>query len=172
MKEISQFDKECLKKAINIAKKTFNNGNYPVGAVLSINEEIIDTAGNEVKGQESLVNHAENTLIIRNGKKLREISDDQDKIITLYTTLEPCLQCLGASVVNCINRILFIEHDPNGGACNLNRDSIGLRYKEFWPKIIHCPISTEPKELMIKFFKEEIIRGNIEWPSKMLKLLR
>ena len=99
------------------------------------------------------------------------ISKDDKKVVSLYSTLEPCIQCLGASVTNHIDRILFIERDPNGGACDLKHDNIGLWYREFWPEIKHCAISDEPKQLMVRFFKEEITKGNTDWPTKMLKLL-
>ena len=170
MKKIDPFDKQCFEVAISIARETYKAGNYPVGAVLAINNEIIDTAGNEINKQKSFVNHAENSLIIKNGRLLSE-AWKQGKTISLYSTLEPCIQCLGASVTNHISRILFIESDPNGGACNLKHDNIGLWYREVWPEIIHLPFTDEPKQLMIKFFNEEIKRGNTEWPKKMLKLL-
>lgn len=58
-----------------------------------------------------------------------------------------------------------------GNKFNLNHDNIGLWYKEVWPEIKHCKFSDEPKQLMIKFFHEEIARGNTEWPKRMLRLL-
>jgi len=171
MKKITQFDKQCLESAISIAEETYKQGNYPVGAVLAIGEKLVGSAGNEINKQKSFVNHAENTLIIKHGKELAKVRDDKERIVSLYSTLEPCIQCLGASVTNHIDRILFIERDPNGGACDLKHDNIGLWYRDFWPEIIHSAISNEPKQLMIKFFKEEVARGNTEWPTKMLKLL-
>jgi len=171
MKKISQFDKECLEMAIEVAKKTYQSGNYPVGAVLAIDGKIIDKAGNETNKHKSSVNHAENNLIIKNGKLLRSACE-KGKIISLYSTLEPCVQCLGASVTNRVNRIVFIERDPNGGASDLKHDNVGLFYKEFWPEIVHYSYSDKPKKMMIKFFHEEIERGNIEWPKRMLKLLQ
>lgn len=169
MNEINEFDKKCLEAAIDIARKTYEAGNYPVGAVLAIDGKIVATAGNEINKYKSAVKHAENNLIIKNGRILKE-AHTQGKIISLYSTLEPCIQCLGASVTNNVNRILFIECDPNGGACNLKHDNIGLWYKEVWPEILHCKISDEPKDLMIKFFHKEIEKGNTALPERMLKL--
>lgn len=175
MKELSLLDKQCFKAAIGIARETYKAGDYPVGAVLAIDDEIIAVGGNEFNlnkhQQRSFVNHAENLLIIKNGQLLSD-AYKQGKIISLYSTLEPCIQCLGASVTNHINRILYLECDPNGGACNLNHDNIGLWYKEVWPEIKHCNFSDEPKQLMINFFHEEIARGNTEWPTRMLRLLK
>ncbi|MCX6752154.1 MAG: nucleoside deaminase [Candidatus Nomurabacteria bacterium] len=171
MKEITQFDKECFEKAISIAREIHANGGCPVGAVLAIDEKILAIGGNERHKLEkkSYINHAENLLIIKNGNVLHD-ANKQNKKISLYSTLEPCLQCLGTAVINHIDRILFIESDPNGGACNLKHDNIGVWYKEVWPEIIHCPFTDEPKKLMIKFFHEEIERGHIDLPNKMLKL--
>ena len=47
MKELSQFDKQCFETAISIARKTYKAGDYPVGAVLAIDDKIIATGGNE-----------------------------------------------------------------------------------------------------------------------------
>jgi tRNA(adenine34) deaminase len=173
MKELTKFDKECFEKALEVARETYANGTYPVGAVLAIDNNIIAIGGAEYNrhkpDKRSYVLHAENLLIIKNGIELAE-AYKSNKIISLYSTLEPCIQCLGASVTNHINRILYIESDPNGGACNLKHDNIGIWYKEVWPEIVHCQFTDEPKQLMIKFFHEEIERGNPVWPEKMLKL--
>ena len=130
MTKITQFDKQCLKSAISIARETLKLGNYPVGAVLAINDKTLGVAGNEINKQKSFVNHAENSLIIKYGKELAEVRKDDTKIVTQYSTLEPCIQCLGASVTNHIDRILFIEPDPNGGACNLKHDN-------YWHIVFH-----------------------------------
>lgn len=166
---INNFDKQCLLKAIDAAALSFKKGNYPVGAVLSIDNKIIATAGNEINKRQSFVYHAENNLIINNGDKLFKAR--KKKIISVYTTLEPCLQCLGACVTNHIDRIVYIQKDPNGGACSLEHNNIGSRYREFWPQIIYAPISKIPKKLMLNYFKEEIKKGNSEWPKKMINLL-
>ncbi len=175
MRKLTSFDRQCLEKAINSAEKTYKLDNYPVGAVLAISKKIIAVGGNEYNRHKpeyrSYANHAENLLIIKNGNTLHD-AYKQGKIISLYSTLEPCIQCLGAAVTNHINRILFIESDPNGGACNLRHDNIGIWYKEVWPEIIQCPISEEPKKMMVQFFHDEIKRGNAEWPEKMLRLLK
>ncbi|MFA5777232.1 MAG: nucleoside deaminase [Parcubacteria group bacterium] len=171
MKELTQFDKQCFATAIKVAGETYAEGNYPVGAVLSIGDEIIDVAGNEINKQKSFVSHAENNLIIKNGKLIHD-AFEQGKTVSLYSTLEPCIQCLGASVTSHISRILFIEKDPNGGACDLKHDNIGLFYKEFWPEIRHCHFTDEVKQIMIKYFHGEIKKGNIQWPQKMLQLLK
>lgn len=153
-----------------MAKKAYENGNYPVGAVVAAEEEIISQASNEIKSSGSIVSHAENIAITQKGRELLQASE-ANKEISLFSTLEPCLQCLGAATMNGVKKIYFIQKDPNGGACGIKYDNIGLYYKEFWPEIFHAPISDEPLKLMLRFFHEEIDQGNTKWPNRMLKLL-
>lgn len=167
--EINDFDRRCLTEAIEVATTSFKQGNYPIGAVLAIDGRIIDAAGNEISNRKSFVYHAENRLIIDNGNKLFKARGQ--KIISLYTTLEPCIQCLGACVTNHVDRIIYIQKDPNGGACNLKHANIGLWYREFWPEIIYAPISQVPKNLMLSYFQEKIKKGNDDWPKRMIELL-
>lgn len=168
---LTKFDEKCLKIAIEVAKKAYEKGNYPVGAVLAIDGKVVDQAGNEINTEKSFFMHAENSLIMRNGTRLYEAWRDK-KGISLYSTLEPCIQCLGAAVTNHVNKIIYIVKDPNGGACNLSHNNIGLWYRDTWPQIIQNEISDEPLDMMILFFENEIKKGNIEWPTKMLSLLK
>lgn len=167
---VSATDKKYLDIAISMAKSTFNYGNYPVGAVLVIDGLLIGSSVNEINSKQSFVQHAENSLIIRNGQKLFDAFQAKSNI-ELYSTLEPCIQCLGACVTNHVNRIIYIQNDPNAGACNMLHDNIGDWYAHTWPEIVHLPMSEEPRDMMISFFHKEISHGNTKWPTKMLRLL-
>jgi tRNA(Arg) A34 adenosine deaminase TadA len=167
---VADNDKKFLDLCIEKAGETFKKDNYPVGAALVIDGKLVDVIGNQIKGRKSFVYHAENQLIIENAVKLYE-AFESGKSIVLYSTLEPCIQCLGAAVTNQVNRIVYIQKDPNGGACDLRHDNIGLFYKDKWPDIVWAPISNKPLDLMLEFFHLEIDKGNIKWPSKMLSLL-
>src|SRR4030042_3090059 len=105
--KLSKFDRKCLQKATKKAAEAFGSGtNYPVGAVLAIDNKIVEATGSTMFKRQSRVWHAENTLVIRNGKKLFK-ANELGKSSTLYTTLEPCIQCLGACVTNNISRIIY-----------------------------------------------------------------
>jgi len=175
MKEkLTKFDKLCLKKAIEIAKEVgIQNVNFPVGAVLTIDGKIVDSATNENNKRKSYIDHAENRLIIKNKNKIyKTYTANAHASISLYSTLEPCIQCLGSCVINHVKKIFYIQKDPHGGACNVKKHNIGSHYKKVWPEIIHAPISNVPKKIMISFFEAELERGNIEWPTTMLGWLK
>jgi len=170
-KSLSKFDKNCLLKAIDVSKETHKDGNFPIGAVLAFDNEIIDIAGNERNKQKSWVTHAENLLIIKNDKLIVEASK-QNKVIKIYSTLEPCIQCLGAAVVNRVDQIFFIEKDPIGGACNLKPNTIGFWYKERWPEINYCPILKSQEGYFIKHLHDEVEKGILKVSPKMMRFIK
>lgn len=164
---ITKEDKKYLDIVIEEAEKSYKLGNYPVGACLVIDGKLIGRGGNRITSNKSYLYHAEMGLIVENSEKIYEGHED-DKFITLYTSLEPCIQCLGASVTNRIDKIVYLVKDPNGGACDLEHDKIGDFYHDHWPEIVYAPMSKKPLDLMIKYFKGEIQKGNDKWPKKML----
>jgi len=165
---LTSVDKKCLDLAIQEAQKSFNEGNYPVGATLYIDDDNIFSIGNAAKDKDSLFFHAENSLIMKYGKEMySQFKRGGD--IKIYSTLEPCLMCLGAAVLNKVTNIHYIQKDPHAGACNIDTNSLGIRYEEIWPKIEHVEYSNVPLDLLIKFFNREIEDGN-QWGEKMLDL--
>lgn len=169
---MTDFDKHCLDLAIAEAKKTFAAGNYPVGAVLALDDKILGVASDIGKASKSYINHGEATLFRDHASQLLDNGIPRGEI-TIYSTLEPCLMCLGTAVMCKTNRIIYIQTDPHGGACGLSREGLGNRYQHTWPEIIQNNYSSEPKELMIKFLEEQIRQGiKVEWSKSFLEQLK
>jgi tRNA(adenine34) deaminase len=168
---LNDFDKACLDLAIAEAKHSFAEGNYPVGAILAIGNDIAGRGNNTGETSKNYSNHAETSLVISNGETLLR-SVAAGNAITLYSTLEPCLMCLGVATMNKVSRIIYIQTDPHAGACSIDKTSLGIRYQEVWPEIIHATYSPEPKEMIIKFLKRQIENGvRVEWSQKFLRLI-
>lgn len=165
---MSEFDKHCLDLAINEARKTFKAGNYPVGAVLALDDQILGVASDTGKASNSYINHAEATLFRDNAHLLLDDGVPRG-VITIYSTLEPCLMCLGTAVMCKTNRIVYIQTDPHGGACRMHKAGLGDRYQITWPEIIQANYSDEPKKLVVEFLNEQIRQGiRVEWSKKFL----
>ena len=169
---MTEFEKKCLDLAISEAEKSFNLGNYPVGAVLSFNEDIVSSSGNFGETSKNYINHAETKLLIANGEALLK-SSKEGKTVTIYSTLEPCLMCLGLAVMNKVNKIIYLQKDPHAGACGIDRNNLGVRYQEVWPEISLENYSQKPKELIVNFLNNQINKGvRVEWSQKFLELLK
>lgn len=115
---------DYMRKAINLANNSIDNGGGPFGAVIVRNNEIIAEASNSVTNDNDPTAHAEVNAIRMATKKLNtfDLSDCE-----IYSSCEPCPMCLGAIYWAKINKLYF--------ACNQNdADKIGFSdefiYKE------------------------------------------
>lgn len=102
-----------LHRAVNLALEAERLGNLPIGAVITMGGEVIAEAGNSI-----LVpfyhpgRHAEMEALGRVPTELWPRSRE----MTCYTTLEPCLMCMGAMLLHGVGRIVFGARDSEGGA--------------------------------------------------------
>ena len=170
---LNKFDKTCLDLAIAEARSSFEAGNYPVGAILTVDGEVVGHGNNTGETSKNYSNHAETSLVMQNGEMLLR-SATEGKVITLYSTLEPCLMCLGVATMNKVHRIVYIQTDPHAGACGLDPATMGVRYQEVWPEIIHAATySLKPKAMIIEFLEAQIASGKrVEWSRNFIKLIR
>ncbi len=102
-------------EALNEARKAFESGEIPVGAVIVSNEGEILSRGFNLKETTKIpLMHAEIVAILdlhRNHNMMYLYG------CTLYTTLEPCPMCAGALVNERISEIVFAAEDKKYGAC-------------------------------------------------------
>lgn len=106
-------DLNFLRRAVHLALKAERLGNLPIGAVITLDGRLIAEAGNSI-----LVphyhpgRHAEMEALGRVPAGLWPRS----RKMTLYTTLEPCLMCMGAALLHGVGRVVFGALDREGGA--------------------------------------------------------
>lgn len=173
MMKISKYDSKYFEMAVNMARSAYELGNYPVGAVLTIDNKLAGKGENKINEKKSYLNHAEMSLFIDYAHLISKAKHKNVKVkVRLYSTLEPCIQCFGASVTNQVDEIYYIVPDPNGGATKMSNNELGLAYKTNWPKVFQIDYSEEPLKMMLNFFRKEISKGNNKWPEKMLNLYR
>lgn len=152
----SKQDHEYMALAMAEANAALDDGTYPVGAVLTINNEFIGKARNSVFLEEQSTAHAEMNLLREHSPLLRRsICENPDAIITVYTTLEPCLMCLGSIAIHRVSRIVSACPDPHGGAGFLDVEKIGSFYGDNWPVMETGLMRDESADLMIDFFKQK-----------------
>lgn len=169
---MNKFDRSCLDITVVEARRSFDIGNYPAGAVLAFDHQMVARGNNIGESSKNYVYHAEAKLIIENGSTLLDAAKN-GKFITLYCSLEPCLMCLGAAVLNKVNRIVYIQSDPHAGACSIDWKSLGVRYHQSLPKVVWArDYSPMPKRLIRTFLMNQIKNGvRVEWSKNFLALI-
>jgi tRNA(adenine34) deaminase len=108
--------------AFDLAWEAFSAGTIPVGAVVTDADGSIisrgrnrmyDTSASAGEIYGSRVAHAEINALVHLGIDRRYFD------CTLWTTLEPCAQCVGAAWLSTIGRVAFAATDIYGGASKL-----------------------------------------------------
>lgn len=102
-----------MSRALEEARKAFEKGEVPVGAVLVRNGEVLASSGNQTRINHDPTQHAEMLVIQQACKKLQS---ERLFECDLYVTLEPCAMCAAAISFARIRRLYFAASDPKGGA--------------------------------------------------------
>jgi tRNA(adenine34) deaminase len=110
-------DLDYLHRAVRLAHEAREAGNLPIGAVIVLDGAVVAEGKNAIWSPVLAPNrHAEIEALEAVPPGLRARAGE----MTLYTTLEPCLMCLGAILVYHVGRVVFGAYDPRGGcACTL-----------------------------------------------------
>ncbi|WP_370420422.1 tRNA adenosine(34) deaminase TadA [Pantoea vagans] len=119
---MKQQDEYWMRHALSLARRAWEQGEVPVGAVLVQNDRVIGEGWNRPIGQHDPTAHAE-IMALRQGGKVLENYRLLDT--TLYVTLEPCVMCAGAMVHSRISRLVYGAHDIKSGAAGSLLDVLG-----------------------------------------------
>ena len=105
-------NKKFMYLALEEAKKAYNEGEVPVGAVIVKNGEVIATGRNKREQKQNALSHAEIEAINSACEKLKSWRLDDSE---LYVTLEPCPMCTGAIINARIKTVIFGAFDKAAG---------------------------------------------------------
>lgn len=135
-----------MREALKEAKKAFDYGEVPVGAVMVCEGRIIARGHNQTERLRDATAHAEMIAITSatsalGGKYLTGC--------TLYVTLEPCVMCAGALNWSQLPRLVF-------GATDIQRGFTTINSPLLHPKteIIRGILETECSSMVREFFKK------------------
>ena len=101
-----------MRRALKLAAEAAAAGEVPVGAVVTLGDEIISETRNSMRGSNDPTAHAEMEAIRVAAAKLGSSRLDE---CTLWVTLEPCAMCAAAIAVARIKAVRFAAEDPKGG---------------------------------------------------------
>jgi tRNA(adenine34) deaminase len=106
-------DIEFMHRAIELALEAEREGNLPIGALLTLDGEVVATgASTLVQPVFDPGGHAETNAVRSADPAIWQRAGE----LTCYTTLEPCIMCFGTLVLHSVGRIVFGAHDEAGGA--------------------------------------------------------
>ena len=141
-----------MRRALDQAKEAYGKGEVPVGAVITLGDEIIAEGHNSPISSNDPSCHAEVNVIRKAARVLENYRLDET---SLYVTLEPCIMCCGALIHARIENLIFSTLDPKSGAVVSNGSLLDSDFVNHKVNFYHGPLKNESSELLKRFFKEK-----------------
>jgi tRNA(adenine34) deaminase len=108
-----------MAEALDEAELSLAANEFPVGAVLVLDDVIVARAHWAGAARRRMLDHPE-LLVLLEAERTGKISLwDERQRATLYTTLEPCVLCMGAAMTFLLGRFVFAAPAPPDGAAGL-----------------------------------------------------
>ena len=138
-------DEYFMREALKEARKAFERGEVPVGAVVVCNNSIIARAHNLTETLNDVTAHAEMQAFgaASNFMGAKYLLD-----CTLFVTIEPCVMCAGASYWTQITKLVFGANDPKKGFSMLVKNILHPS-----TEVISGILENECSDLMKEFFR-------------------
>src|SRR6476659_5980363 len=140
-------DEYFMLQALKEAKKAFDEGEVPVGAIITMHDKIISRGHNQVERLNDPTAHAE---IIALTSAFNFLGSKYLPEATIYITIEPCLMCAGALYWSKIGKIVYGASDEKNGYLHITGNT-----SPFHPKteLVKGVLQEECATLMKSFFK-------------------
>ncbi len=112
-------DARWMKQALTLAERALKSGEFPVGCVL-VSDNVVVGSGARRHSKDGELNELDHGEIVA----LRDWLSGgcrRNGTVSAYCTMEPCLMCMGALILNGVDRIVYAYEDVMGGAAGIDR---------------------------------------------------
>jgi tRNA(adenine34) deaminase len=110
---------QVMRQALALAAEALEQGEFPIAAIVVLDDEIIAQATASEQRERRFLGHAE-LVALEEADKL-QLSFDERSRARLVTNLEPCLMCMGAAMSFFLGEIIYGLESPGDGAVELVR---------------------------------------------------
>jgi len=142
---------EPMRRALALAREAAEADEVPVGAVVTLGEDIVAEARNAMRGSLDPTAHAEMVAIRSAAERLGRPRLDG---CTIWVTLEPCAMCAAAIALARVDAIRFGAEDPKGGGVVHGARLFGQPTCHHRPDVLGGIGEEESAALLRAFFEE------------------
>ena len=140
-----------MRRALALAREAAEADEVPVGAVVTLGEDIVAEPRNAMRGSLDPTAHAEMVAIRSAAERLGRPRLDG---CTIWVTLEPCAMCAAAMALARVDAIRFGAEDPKGGGVVHGARVFGQPTCHHRPDILAGIGEEESAALLRAFFEE------------------
>jgi len=140
-----------MRRALDLAAEAALAGEVPVGAVITLGDEIIAETRNAMRGSNDPTAHAEMEAIRAAAEKLGTSRLDE---CSLWVSLEPCAMCAAAIGLARLKELRFGAEDPKGGGVVHGARIFAQPTCHHRPDVLGGIGEAEAGEMLKRFFVE------------------
>lgn len=142
-------DEHFMRLALREADRAAEHGDVPVGAIVTLDGEVIGAGRNERELLGDPTAHAE---IIALREAAGRVGGWRLEGTVLYVTLEPCAMCAGAIVLARVPRVVYATSDPKAGAAGSVLDVLAEPRLNHRPQVDGGLLADEAASQLREFF--------------------
>ena len=149
---VAELDEYYMEKALSLARKAYQLGEIPIGAlIVSPEGQVLGSGYNMTESRHAQSEHAEIRAIEQAGKKALDWRLDE---CTIYVTLQPCLMCMSLICLSRIARLVYGATSPLFGY-DLGKEGMPQVYQKHLKGVTSGVLADESKKLLEQFFKQK-----------------
>ncbi len=141
---------DFMTEALRLAKISYGEGEVPIGAVVTLGDEIVGRGRNRREYGKNALYHAEIEAI---DEACRNLGGWRLHKCDIYVTLEPCPMCAGAIINSRIKNVIFGAYDKKNGACGSVTNLLTMDFNHK-PAYSGGFMEKECADMLSCFFKE------------------
>jgi tRNA(adenine34) deaminase len=162
---------DYMREALQVAHEGMEQGELPIGAVLVLNGQIITRAHTAEKTVGGLLVHAELRALMT-ADQMQPFPGKRREAV-LFTTLEPCLMCLGAAMSFMVGKVYFALESPGDGAIQLidhwQRDTAAMPSYQL-PAVQGGLLREESRGLFAEYVRRHTSGAMADWAQTLAAL--
>ncbi|MCE5192899.1 MAG: nucleoside deaminase [Candidatus Cryosericum sp.] len=142
-------DTDYMLRALDEARRALQEGEIPVGCVVTKGGEILALAHNMREQRNDPTAHAEMLALRASAQRLH---DWRLNACTVYVTLEPCPMCAAAIALARVDRVVFGAYDFDNGAVGSNGNMLTRPIFGYAPEVVAGVLGADAKAILQEFF--------------------
>ena len=146
---------EKMQIVLDLAEKALGIGEMPIAAAVFHGDTVISSAYTSEKSDKRFLVHAEMNALLDADKQM--LPFDIRRELELFTNLEPCMMCLGATAGSFVGSIYYSMNAPDGAvvfARKLVEENPYDKIASFYmPEVTGGIMVEESKELWRKYLE-------------------
>lgn len=161
---------EKMKLVINLAQKALERNELPIACIIFQNDKIITQSYTSENADKRLLVHAEIKALIELDKKKISMADKRQ--MELFTNLEPCMMCLGASISSFVGKIYYALAAHSDGAADWAEKTwkdYHIKSTFHLPEITSGILEAESKDLFKRYVEIHKNGPLVEWVKTIIR---